>query len=115
MRTIAKSLLLVAALALAPLAASAQEYPTRPITVTMPFAGGSASDVAARILLARMSKTLGQPMIVENKPGAGGNAGTMTAARATPDGYTLVGGGSGPVAANVSLYKQLGYDPLKEL
>src|SRR5215475_13176453 len=115
MRTIAKSLSLVAALALAPLAASAQEYPTRPITVIMPFAGGSASDVVARILLDRMSKTLGQPMIVENKPGAGGNAGTMTAARATPDGYTLVGGGSGPVAANVSLYKQLGYDPLKEL
>src|SRR5215470_3706610 len=115
MRTIAKSVFLIAALALAPRAASAQDYPNRPITVIMPFAGGSASDVVARILLDRMSKTLGQPMIVENKPGAGGNAGTMTAARATPDGYTLVGGGSGPVAANVSLYKQLGYDPLKEL
>src|SRR5262245_7330407 len=100
---------------LGPRAASAQEYPTRPITVIMPFAGGSASDVVARILLDKMSKSLGQPMIVENKPGAGGNAGTMTAARAAPDGYTLVGGGSGPVAANLSHNEQLGYDPLKEL
>ena len=58
---------------------------------------------------------MGQPIIIENKPGAGGNSGTQLAARATPDGYTLVGGGSGPVAANLSLYKNLGYDPLKEL
>src|SRR5262245_20676151 len=115
MRTTARHLLLVAAFALAPVAASAQEYPTRAITVIMPFAGGSASDVVARILLNQMSKSMGQPIIVENKPGAGGNAGTSSAAHAAPDGYTLLGGGSGPVAANVSLYKQLGYDPLKEL
>src|SRR5262249_42956764 len=115
MRKTARHFLLAAAFALAPVAASAQDYPTRAITVIMPFAGGSASDVVARILLNQMSKSLGQPIIVENKPGAGGNAGTASAARSTPDGYTLLGGGSGPVAANVSLYKQLGYDPLKEL
>jgi len=115
MKSTAKRFVLIAALALAPCAASAQDYPNRPITVIMPFAGGSASDVVARILLDRMSKSMGQPIIVENKPGAGGNMGTATGARAAPDGYTLVGGGSGPVAANVSLYKQLGYDPLKEL
>src|SRR5262249_57374790 len=115
MRTNVKRLLLVAALALAPLVASAQDYPTRPITVIMPFAGGRARAVVARILLDGMSRTRGQPIIVENRPGAGGNVGTATAARSAPDGYTLVGGGSGPVAANVSLYKQLGYDPLKEL
>ena len=62
-----------------------------------------------------MSKSMGQPIIVENRPGAGGNSGTMAAARAAPDGYTLVGAGSGPIAANIYLYKNLGYDPQKEL
>ena len=95
-------------------AATAQNYPSRPITVIMPFAGGSGSDVAARIVYARMAKTLGQPIIVENKPGAGGNSGTLQAAKATPDGYTLVGAGSGPFAANLTLYKELGYDPQKD-
>lgn len=96
-------------------AAGAQNYPSRPITIIMPFAGGSGSDVAARIVFAQMSKSLGQPIIVENKPGAGGNSGTAQAAKAAPDGYTLVGAGSGPIAANITLYKDLGYDPQKEL
>src|SRR5215472_5486388 len=96
-------------------AALAQNYPTRPIMAIVPFAGGSASDVVSRILFDRMSKSLGQPIIVENRPGAGGNSGTADAAKAAPDGYTIVGGGSGPVAANVTLYKQLDYDPQKDL
>jgi tripartite-type tricarboxylate transporter receptor subunit TctC len=95
--------------------ALAQDYPTRPITAIVPFAGGSASDVVSRILFERMSKSLGQPIVVENRPGAGGNSGTADAAKATPDGYTIVGGGSGPVAANVTLYKHLDYDPQKDL
>jgi tripartite-type tricarboxylate transporter receptor subunit TctC len=95
--------------------AQAQSYPSRPITVIIPFAGGSASDVVSRILFDRMSKSMGQPLVVENRPGAGGNSGTAQAAKATPDGYTLVGAGSGPIAANLELYKNLGYDPLKEL
>jgi tripartite-type tricarboxylate transporter receptor subunit TctC len=61
-----------------------------------------------------MSKVLGQPIVVENRPGAGGNIGSADVARATPDGYTLLGGGSGPVAANVTLYKHLDYDPAKD-
>jgi len=93
----------------------AQNYPTRPITAIVPFAGGSASDVVSRILFERMSKSLGQPIVVENRPGAGGNNGTADAAKAAPDGYTIVGGGSGPVAANVTLYKHLDYDPQKDL
>ena len=96
-------------------AAHAQSYPTRPITVIIPFAGGSASDVVSRIMFNKMSQSLGQPIVVENKPGAGGNSGTPLAAKAAPDGYTLVGAGSGPIAANLELYKSLGYDPLKEL
>jgi tripartite-type tricarboxylate transporter receptor subunit TctC len=95
--------------------AQAQSYPSRPITVIIPFAGGSASDVVSRIMFDRMSKSMGQPLVVENRPGAGGNSGTAQAAKATPDGYTLVGAGSGPIAANLELYKNLGYDPLKEL
>ena len=96
-------------------AASAQNYPDRPITVIIPFAGGSASDVVSRVMLARMSKSMGQSIIVENRPGAGGNTGTAVGAKAAPDGYTLIGGGSGPIAANITLYKNLGYDPLKDL
>jgi tripartite-type tricarboxylate transporter receptor subunit TctC len=96
-----------------PGAACAQDYPTRPITAVIPFAGGSASDVVSRILFDKMSKALGQPIVVENRPGAGGNIGSADVARATPDGYTILGGGSGPVAANVTLYKHLDYDPQK--
>jgi tripartite-type tricarboxylate transporter receptor subunit TctC len=116
--TISYRLLTGAAVAATMLTAApvhAQDYPTRAITVIIPFAGGSASDVVSRIMFDRMSKSLGQPIIVENKPGAGGNSGTQLASKANPDGYTLVGAGSGPIAANVSLYKNLGYDPVKEL
>jgi tripartite-type tricarboxylate transporter receptor subunit TctC len=91
--------------------AAAQTYPDRPIQVIVPFAGGSASDVVTRIILDRMGKSIGQPFIIDNRPGAGGNTGTAAAARAAPDGYTLVGSGSGPVAANKTLYRDLGYDP----
>src|SRR5215204_1711854 len=101
MMTFSARLILGAAIAV-PVAlasqAQAQTYPTRAITVIIPFAGGSASDVVSRIMLQRMSKSMGQPIIVENRPGAGGNSGTMAAARATPDGYTIVGAGSGPIA-----------------
>jgi tripartite-type tricarboxylate transporter receptor subunit TctC len=100
-----------AATALVSHAASAQNFPSRPITVIMPFAGGSASDVVSRVLFNKMAAILGQPIVVENKPGAGGNLGTALAAKAGPDGYTLVGAASGPLAANLTLYKELGYDP----
>jgi tripartite-type tricarboxylate transporter receptor subunit TctC len=110
-------LIFVACLALSPLGgmfAHAQSYPARPIQVILPFAGGSASDVVTRILLDRAAKTIGQPFVIDNRPGAGGNIGTQAGARATPDGYTLVASGSGPVAANKTLYRDLGYDPEKD-
>ncbi len=117
-----KTMVRIACATLLPLAcvaaastAIAQGYPTRQITYIMPFAGGSASDVVSRIMLDKMSKSLGQPIIIENHPGAGGNIGTAMGAKAAPDGYTLIGGGSGPVAANLALYKSLGYDPVKDL
>lgn len=95
--------------------ARAQSYPTRPIQVIVPFAGGSASDVVTRLLLNEMSKSLGQQFVVDNRPGAGGNTGTAAATKAAPDGYTLLMSTSGPLAANKTLFKTLGYDPAKEL
>jgi len=104
-------------LGLGPQAAHAQadNYPNRPITVIIPFGAGSASTVVSRVMLDVMSQDLGQPIIVDNRPGAGGNAGTAQGLRAAPDGYTLIGGGSGPIAANATLFKNLGYDPIKDL
>jgi tripartite-type tricarboxylate transporter receptor subunit TctC len=95
-------------------AARAQDYPSRPIQVIVPFAGGSASDVVTRIMLDRMAKTLGQSFIVDNRPGAGGNTGTLAAVRTAPDGYTLVMSTVGPLAANRTLFRSLGYDPEKD-
>jgi tripartite-type tricarboxylate transporter receptor subunit TctC len=111
--TLAASSLVLAGL-LVGATAQAPTYPTRPITAIIPFAGGSASDVVSRILFDKMSRSIGQPIIVENRPGAGGNSGTAAVAKAAPDGYTLLGGGSGPIAANKTLYKELGYDPERD-
>ena len=95
--------------------AQVKDYPTRPIQVIVPFAGGSASDVVTRIMLQEMSRSLGQNFVVDNRPGAGGNTGTAAATRAAPDGYTLLMSTSGPLAANKTLFKALGYDPEKDL
>jgi tripartite-type tricarboxylate transporter receptor subunit TctC len=108
------AVLAVLAVLLSGQGAQAETYPSRPITVIVPFAGGSASDVVTRILLDHMAKSLGQPFVIDNRPGAGGNTGTAAAAKAAPDGYTLVGTGSGPIAANKTLYRDLGYDPEKD-
>jgi tripartite-type tricarboxylate transporter receptor subunit TctC len=96
-------------------AANAQAYPSRPVTVIIPFAPGSASDVVTRILLDRMAKSVGQPFVVENRPGSGGNIGTQAGTKATPDGYTLVASGLGPLGPNKALTKEFNYDPHKDL
>ncbi|HMO47598.1 MAG TPA: tripartite tricarboxylate transporter substrate binding protein [Rubrivivax sp.] len=89
----------------------AQSFPTKPVTMVVPFAPGGPTDAMARTLAAAVK--LGQPVIVENKAGAGGNLGAEAVARADKDGHTLLFGTSGPLAINVSLYKKVGYDPLK--
>jgi tripartite-type tricarboxylate transporter receptor subunit TctC len=96
-------------------AANAQAYPSRPVTVIIPFAPGSASDVVTRILLDRMAKSVGQPFVVENRPGSGGNIGTQAGTKAPPDGYTLVASGLGPLGPNKALTKEFNYDPHKDL
>ena len=93
---------------------SAKDYPSRPITLVVPFAPGGSTTIVARIVGDRLAEALGQQIIIDNRPGAGGNTGTLAAAKATPDGYTLVGSGSGPIAANKTLYRDLGYDPEKD-
>jgi tripartite-type tricarboxylate transporter receptor subunit TctC len=91
--------------------ALAQEYPNRPITMIVPFAAGGPTDVVARLVSEQMSKTLGQPIIIENVVGAGGTTGSTRAARAANDGYTVIMGHVGTHAASVSLYPKLAYDP----
>jgi tripartite-type tricarboxylate transporter receptor subunit TctC len=115
---LARRLLLGASIALAAIlpggAAHAQTWPSHNITVIVPFAAGSASDVVTRIMLNKMSQSMGQTLVVENRPGSGGNIGTMMGAKAAPDGYTWIASGSGPIAANKTLYEDLGYDPEKD-
>lgn len=92
-------------------ATHAEPYPTRPVTVIVPFAAGGPSDVTARIVAEQMARRLGQQFVIENVNGAGGTLGAIRAARAAPDGYTLVLGHMGTHAASVALYPNLAYDP----
>src|SRR5437763_14629260 len=92
-------------------AATAQTYPSRPITIIVPFSAGGTTDVIARILGEHMSRTLGQQLIVENVVGAGGTTGSIRAMRANPDGYTIELANMGTHAAAVALYPSLAYNP----
>ncbi len=105
--------LVAAAAALAALSGpvSAQDYPTRPITMIVPFAAGGPTDTIARIAAESMSRTLGQQIVIENVVGAGGTTGSTRAMRATNDGYTLIMGHMGTHAASVALYPRLAYNP----
>ena len=92
----------------------AQDYPSRPITLIVPYAAGGGNDVMARIVAEKMSRTLGQQIVIENKGGAGGSIATRQIAKAAPDGYTLGLGGTGTLAINPTLYPNVGYDPRKD-
>lgn len=94
--------------------ATAQPYPTRPITVISPFAPGSAGDNFARVISEALSKKIGSAIVVENKLGAGGSVATATAARAKPDGYTLLFSSKGTLVINPLLYADAGYDSKKD-
>lgn len=91
-------------------------WPTRPVQLIVPFPGGSSPDILARTIAEPLSKDLGQPVIIENRPGAGGNIGTRQATQAKPDGHTLLMTINGPMVTAPTLYKTtLGYDPLSDL
>lgn len=97
-----------------PLVAAAQAYPNKPIRFIVPFPAGSAPDHIARVVGQHMQQTLGQPIIVDNKPGAQGLIAAVEAAKAAPDGYTVFGGNNTTLAANPSLFKKLPYDPARD-
>src|SRR5262245_52827303 len=105
---------LAAAVSLGASAAQAQTYPSRNITMIVPFAAGGPTDVVARIVTGHMAPALGQSIIIENVVGAGGTTGATRAARAANDGYTLITGHMGTHAASVPLYPKLGYHPEKD-
>src|SRR3954453_9385037 len=85
------------------------DYPTRPVTVIVAFTPGGPSDLLARILGKKLEQLLGQPFVIENRPGAGGNIAAEAAAHAAPDGYTLLMGNNSILATNASLYRKIGY------
>jgi tripartite-type tricarboxylate transporter receptor subunit TctC len=96
--------------------AAAADYPNRPIRVVVPYAGAGTMDIAARIIFERVSRTIGQPVLIDNRPGAGGTIGTEQVAKAAPDGYTLVlGDPMTSLSANVSLMPSSSFNPLKDL
>jgi tripartite-type tricarboxylate transporter receptor subunit TctC len=110
--------LLALALACAGAAAfaqGAQGWPSRPIHIVIPYAAGSSPDVFARIVAEKIAPRLGQAVVVDNKPGAGGNNGTGLVAKAAGDGYTFLVSTNGPLVYNTVIYKKLGYDPFTEL
>jgi tripartite-type tricarboxylate transporter receptor subunit TctC len=108
---------LIATSAVAALArpALAQGFPQRAVTIVVPYAPGGSTDVLARLLARGMSRVLGQTVLVENVAGGGGSVGTLRVVRAAPDGHTLTFGNTGPLAANLWLYPNLGYDPRRDL
>src|SRR5512140_2959624 len=95
--------------------AFAQEWPARPVHLIVPFAAASTPDIFARLLADRMAADLKQPVVVENKPGAGGMIGTDAIAKAAPDGYTFGVSITGPLVNNTLLYKKMAYDPFTDL
>ena len=110
-----KSLLRALALAVVTITtAQAQDFPNRPVTLVVPYAAGGGNDAMARIAGEKMSKALGQQIVIENRGGAGGVIATRQVAKAAPDGYTLVIGGTGTLAINPTLYNNVGYDPRKD-
>jgi tripartite-type tricarboxylate transporter receptor subunit TctC len=105
--------IIVAALSATPGRAQAQAYPTKPIRIVVPFAAGGAVDVVARLLSAKLQESFGQPVVVENRAGAGGNTGADAVAKAAPDGYTILQNTNGQ-AISPALYRNLPFDTLRD-
>lgn len=112
---LAVALLLAAGLGAAPRAQAQAAYPAKPVRVVVAFTAGGTTDILARAVTQQMSEKLGQPFVIDNKPGGGGNIGTEFVVRAPADGYTLIVNSVGPMAVNQTLYKNLPYDPLSDL
>ncbi|HET9902810.1 MAG TPA: tripartite tricarboxylate transporter substrate binding protein [Xanthobacteraceae bacterium] len=105
---------LVAMFGASTMATGAADYPNRPITLVLGFAPGGPSDVLARIVSRKMEQSLGQPVVIDNRPGASGAVASQAVARAAPDGYTLLLASSSMLSINPQMYNNLGYDPVKD-
>jgi tripartite-type tricarboxylate transporter receptor subunit TctC len=112
---LAAALLLAAGLGAVPRAQAQAAYPAKPVRVVVAFTAGGTTDILARAVTQQLSEKLGQPFVIDNKPGGGGNIGTEFVVRAPADGYTLIVNSVGPMAVNQTLYKNLPYDPLSDL
>ena len=110
-----QAMALIAAVLTTAAPSHAQTFPNRPITLIVTFPPGGSADIVARALEARLSADLGQPIVVENRPGAGGNIGIAAVAKAAPDGYTLGVAAAGVLAVNQHLGRNMGFDPQKDL
>ena len=109
------SYIAVTALVMLAGAAQAQPYPNKPIKAIVPYGAGQATDVMCRVFLEQMRVVLNQPVVVENRPGAGGNIGGAEAAKSTPDGYTVLCTGNATTVSNPFLYESMGFDPMKDI
>jgi tripartite-type tricarboxylate transporter receptor subunit TctC len=109
-----KRIVAVSALALAPLAALAQSFPSKPIRVVIPFVAGGSSDIVGRAISSKFQEFLGQPAVVENKPGANGSIAAEFVAKADPDGHTVLVGSIGVFSINAALFKDLRYNPIRD-
>jgi tripartite-type tricarboxylate transporter receptor subunit TctC len=109
-----RNVMLIAALLALPASAIAQSYPSRAITIVIGYTPGAVSDLAARTIGEGLHQAWGQPVIVDNRPGSGGNIGAGFVSRAAPDGYTIMIGTDAQMASNVHLYKHVGFDPVKD-
>jgi tripartite-type tricarboxylate transporter receptor subunit TctC len=108
-------LIWLAVLLLAPLPSAAQDWPSKPVKIVVPFGPGSTPDVVARLIANHLQGKLGQPFVIENKPGASGNTGTDAVAKAEPDGATIGISIGGPLAINTLLFSKLPYDPKTDI
>ena len=109
-----RSTVIAGALAVFAAPAAGLEYPSRPIRFLVPVAPGGSTDSLARLVGQKLGERLAQQIVIDNRPGGGGLVGLEVAAKAAPDGYTLVSGGTGSIAINPSLYKKLPYDPIRQ-
>src|SRR5450631_2919999 len=115
MRVYKKAILIAACVLALPALAAAQAYPNRPIKLIVPFPAGGPNDIIARVVGEKMSSLLGQPIVIDNRGGAGGVVGTDAVAKAAPDGYTIGIASAGAIAISASLVEKVPYDATKDL
>ena len=114
-RTLLKATAVLAAALAAQWAGAQDKWPTRPVTFIVPFAAGGTTDIVARLVGAKLQQMWGQPVVIEDRPGAGGNIGAGVVAKAQPDGYTLLVPSGSILTVNPHIYKDMGFDPQKDL